>query len=241
MATTALNNKKTIFGLDRHGRKGIVKELAFIVIQFFILTGLAGNLAWVNAWVYAGLALIYKIIYITMLITKNPNLLNERGRYVKADTKSFDKAFFGLMIPLNLAQIIVAGLDAGRFGWTHLPAWVNLIGLLSMSAGFVIVLWAMVANTHFEASVRIQKDRHHRVCTSGPYKMIRHPGYMGAILIVFGSPLLLGSGWALVPAALTAILFVARTYLEDQTLQKELPGYPEYSNATRYRLLPYVW
>ena len=110
-----------------------------------------------------------------------------------------------------------------------------------MSAGFVIVLWAMVANTHFESTVRIQEDRDHRVCSAGPNRIIRHPGYAGAILAVFGSPLLLGSGWALVPAVLTTILFIVRTFLEDRTLQRELVGYREYSEATRYRLLPYVW
>ena len=242
MTTTIVNDEgKKIVGLDRYGRKGVVKELVFIVIHFFILTGLAGSLAWVNAWVYAGLALIYKAIYSMVLVKKNPELLNERGRFIKKDTKSFDKVFFGLLIPLSLAQIIVAGLDAGRFGWTNLPPWANVLGLLGMCTGFVIVLWAMIANTHFEATVRIQKDRHHQVCSSGPYKLIRHPGYAGGILAIFGSPLLLGSGWALVPAMLTTILFITRTSLEDRTLQKELDGYREYAKTTRYRLLPYVW
>ena len=91
MTTTILNDeKKTFFGLDRNGRKGVIKELVFIGIHFFILTGLAGNLAWINAWVYAGLALIYKVIYSTVLVIKDPDLLNERGRGIKKDTKSFD-------------------------------------------------------------------------------------------------------------------------------------------------------
>jgi hypothetical protein len=88
MATTTLNGeKKTIFGLNRYGRKGVIKELVFVIIHFFILTGLAGNFGWVNAWVYAGLALIYKVIYSAVLIKKDPNLLNERGRFIKKDTK----------------------------------------------------------------------------------------------------------------------------------------------------------
>ena len=242
MTTTTLNNKdKKVFGLDQYGRKGVIKELVFVVVHFLILAISAGNFGWANAWAYAFLALIYKVIGNTLLIIRDPALLNERGRFIKKDTKPFDKVFFGLMIPLNFGQVIIAGLDAGRFGWTQMPIWVNVFGALCVTAAFIFVLWAMNVNTHFEATVRIQKDRDHRVCSSGPYRIIRHPGYAGAILAVFGSPLLLGSGWAFVPAAMTVVLFIIRTYLEDRTLQKELPGYREYSQVTQYRLLPYVW
>ncbi len=193
MTTPALNNdEKLIFGLDQYGRKGAIKELVFVLIHFFILTISAGNFGWINAWVFTALCLIYKAIYSGTLIVKNPRLLNERGRFLKEDTKAFDKVFFGFMIPLNLMQSIVAGLDAGRFGWTHMPLWMNVLGALCMTVAFIIILWAMNVNTHFESTVRIQEDRDHRVCSSGPYRIIRHPGYAGALLAQFGSPFLLG-------------------------------------------------
>lgn len=240
--TTALNkDEKQIFGLDQHGRKGVIKELVFVIVHFFILTLSAGNFGWTNAWVFTGLGLIYKAVYSGTLIIKNPKLLNERGRFIKQDTKPFDKIFFGFMIPLNLLQSMVAGLDAGRYGWTHMPLWMNVLGALCITAAFILILWAMNVNTHFESTVRIQEDRDHQVCSSGPYRIIRHPGYAGALLAQFGSPLLLGSAWAFVPAVMMAALFVVRTRLEDSTLQKELAGFLEYANITRYRLLPYIW
>ena len=242
MTTTTLNNdEKLIFGLDQYGRKGVIKEHVFIIVHFFILTISAGNFGWTNAWVFTGLCLIYKAIYSVTLIIKNPKLLNERGRFIKKDTKPFDKVFFGFMIPLNLLQSIIAGLDAGRYGWTHMPLWMNVLGALCMTAAFIFILWAMNVNTHFESTVRIQEDREHQVCSSGPYRIMRHPGYAGALLAQFGSPLLLGSAWAFVPAVLMAALFVVRTHLEDSTLQNELTGYREYAQTTRYRLLPCIW
>lgn len=99
----------------------------------------------------------------------------------------------------------------------------------------------MAVNPHFETTVRIQDDREHRVCTSCPYKIVRHPGYVGVILGTLGIPLILGSWWGLVPGTIMILLVVMRTALEDRTLQKELTGYKEYTKITRYRLFPFVW
>ena len=101
--------------------------------------------------------------------------------------------------------------------------------------------WAMLANPFFEKTVRIQEERGHHVATGGPYRFVRHPGYVAFILMGFALPLGVGSAWALVPAGLNAALIVARTALEDRTLRRELPGYAEYAQRTRYRLLPGVW
>jgi protein-S-isoprenylcysteine O-methyltransferase Ste14 len=106
---------------------------------------------------------------------------------------------------------------------------------------FLFALWAMVVNTHFEATVRIQEEREHQVCSSGPYEIVRHPGYVSMILLAFANPLILGSRWAFAPAGLIVLLVLARTALEDRTLQDELLGYKEYAASTRYRLLPGVW
>jgi protein-S-isoprenylcysteine O-methyltransferase Ste14 len=96
-------------------------------------------------------------------------------------------------------------------------------------------------NRHFEPTVRIQTDRGHTVIDTGPYALVRHPGYVAASLLVLGMPLSLGSYWASIPAILSYLLLVVRTALEDRTLQDELPGYKEYARRVRYRLLPGVW
>ena len=89
--------------------------------------------------------------------------------------------------------------------------------------------------------VRLQTDRNHRVATSGPYKFIRHPGYVGYIIMSFATPLALGSLWSPCFSAIITILFIIRTYLEDKTLRKELKGYVEYSELVRHRLIPFAW
>jgi protein-S-isoprenylcysteine O-methyltransferase Ste14 len=99
----------------------------------------------------------------------------------------------------------------------------------------------MVSNKFFSTSVRIQMERDHTVASGGPYRYVRHPGYVGYIVSGFAAPLALGSLWALIPAAITLCLLVVRTALEDRTLQDELDGYREYAARVRYRLLPGVW
>jgi protein-S-isoprenylcysteine O-methyltransferase Ste14 len=99
----------------------------------------------------------------------------------------------------------------------------------------------MLVNAHFEVTVRIQTDRHHQVVTTGPYAFVRHPGYVGASLWALGSPLIVGSAWGLIPAGLTVLLLILRTWLEDKTLCAELPGYADYAQRVRSRLLPGLW
>ena len=110
-----------------------------------------------------------------------------------------------------------------------------------MSIGFVGVTWAESVNKFFEPSVRIQTDRGHRVIDTGPYGIVRHPGYALSYPLVLGMPLALGSQWALIPAVLFGLLLIVRTILEDRTLQNELPGYKDYAHRVRYRLIPGVW
>ena len=118
---------------------------------------------------------------------------------------------------------------------------VHLAGLVISLLGFGVFLWAMAANAFFAEGVRIQEERGHTVATGGPYRLVRHPGYVGAILSMGATPFLLGSWWALVPAGLGVGGYLLRTALEDRTLQEELPGYREYTHQTRYRLLPGIW
>jgi protein-S-isoprenylcysteine O-methyltransferase Ste14 len=137
--------------------------------------------------------------------------------------------------------LIVAGLDA-RYGWTEsLPLALHVLGILAFVVGFALFVWAMTANAHFATVARLRPEGEHAVCSSGPYRFVRHPGYSGAILQSLGTPLLLGSLWALIPGVLAALLLVLRTVLEDRMLRAELTGYAGYARRVRYRLLPAVW
>ena len=183
-----------------------------------------------------------------VVIPRYPELLAERLGPRKGG-KTWDIAIMGLVGLGNIARCIVAGLDV-RYGWTTgMPLALQVIGLVIMVLSYALVVWATGSNAFFSLTVRIQQERGHAVATplkgvlgtGGPYRFVRHPSYVGGILIEMAVPIMLGSWWALIPGGLDAILFVVRTALEDRTLQKELDGYTAYAERTRYRLLPGVW
>jgi protein-S-isoprenylcysteine O-methyltransferase Ste14 len=212
----------------------------FFVLIAAILFGAAGRLTWTWAWVYLGICIVFMLINGAIMLRTSPETIAERGH--PTETKRWDKAVSGLYaLAIYLALPLVAGLNV-RFGWTKeiQIAW-HITGAVLLLAGLVLSAWAMIANAFFSTAVRIQSERGHTVCRSGPYRFVRHPGYVGFILQALSMPLLLGAWWALVPGFAAAILMGIRTYLEDRTLQAELPGYSDYALDVRYRLMPGVW
>ena len=146
-----------------------------------------------------------------------------------------------MALSIGFPLVIVAGLDH-RYGWSpELPIWIILLGFILIMLGYAFAAWAMAENRFFSSVVRIQTERGHQVCDGGPYRIVRHPGYAGSILALPGIVLALSSAWTLIPAAAALIIAVIRTALEDQTLQEELPGYRDYAQRIRYRLLPGVY
>lgn len=226
-------------GLNQYGKKGLVVNFFFIILSLPVLFVSAGTICWINGWAYFVLILAYEIIYILLLMKINPKLLNERGKFVKEGTKPFDKVYAILYLPLSYLILIVSGLDAVRYGWSIMPSWITLLGVVMILPAFYLSFWAISVNSYFECTVRIQEGQ--QVCKSGPYQIIRHPGYAAGIVSVIAAPLILGSWWGLVPSTIIAIMFIIRTSLEDGTLQNELSGYKEYTKTTRYRLLPRIW
>lgn len=218
-------------------RRRRIQVALSLALQAAILFAASGRLDWTLAWVY--LACYAGMVLVTALAVRDPELIAERGR-IRADAKGWDKALTVLFSASCLGMLLVAGLDA-RFGWSPPSPASTAAGLLAFVLADGIVVWAMASNRFFSALVRIQEDRGHTVATGGPYRFVRHPAYLGFIVSGFGAALLLGSRWALVPAAATAVLLVVRTALEDRTLQSELPGYPDCATRVRYRLLPGVW
>jgi protein-S-isoprenylcysteine O-methyltransferase Ste14 len=185
--------------------------------------------------------MLFQTIDFIALASKNPEILNERGKFLKEGTKSYDEKFVVFYLIGVLAAMIIMGLDAARFKWYPLPNWGLLFGLIFILPGYVLGLWAMVSNPFFELTGRIQKEREHEVIDEGPYQFIRHPGYAGEIIMLMGTPFILQSLLGYIPIIGLIILFVIRTSLEDKTLKKELPGYKNYSKKTKYRLLPHIW
>jgi protein-S-isoprenylcysteine O-methyltransferase Ste14 len=171
----------------------------------------------------------------------NAPLMEARAKWRREDTKRFDKVFLAVFLPLTFIQPAVAGLDAVRFGWSSMPFGLMYAGAVLFALAMVLIAWTMAVNRYAETSVRIQTDRGHTVIASGPYRAVRHPMYVGAILMYVATPLILGSVWALAVSGLMIVLFIWRTALEDRTLRRELSGYEAYAARTRYRLLPGLW
>ncbi|WP_256583201.1 MULTISPECIES: isoprenylcysteine carboxylmethyltransferase family protein [Pseudomonas] len=200
----------------------------------------AGTLAWWPGWIFLAVMTLGFGVSALVLARVNPVIYRARSR-VQAGTQSWDKKLLALILPAMAAVLPVAALDAGRLHGSAVPAWVVLAGYLAVLAGIAVTGWAQAVNPFFEPGVRIQSERHQRVIDSGPYRFVRHPGYLAALGLFFGMALALGSFWALVPAALAAALLVLRTLWEDQLLQAELPGYADYCQRVRWRLVPGLW
>jgi len=212
-------------------------SLALILAVFFIP---AGTLRWPQAWVFLALYLSAVARFYLYTKKRDPGLLKERMSPQK-NVKTWDRKIIRIYSLLLAAMTVLVGLDAVRFRWSHLaPGW-NALGFGGLSLAMLLVFWATRENTFASSVVRIQDDRGHRVCSTGPYAHVRHPMYAGVILSIISFPLALGSLFALIPAGLIVGLFILRTSLEDKTLQEELPGYREYAQKVRSRLIPGVW
>lgn len=202
-----------------------------------------GDLGWRQGWIYSALIVLTGVGSRIWAEKKHPGLMEERGKFGKTqDVKSWDKVLSPLMaVSMTFPLMIVAGLDH-HFGWSFVfPTWLNILGFVLIAVGYTFAGWALVENRFFSSVVRIQTDRGHMVCDSGPYRIVRHPGYAGNILALPGIVLALGSVWTILPVIMALIIAVIRTVLEDKTLQEELPGYPDYVRRVRYRLIPGVY
>jgi protein-S-isoprenylcysteine O-methyltransferase Ste14 len=220
----------------------LIAAFIMIALPAVILFGSSGRLDWGMAWVYVGLTTSFSLGSRIIMRWKTPELIAERGKFSqKEGIKPWDKVLMPLGIIVATFMLIVAGLDK-RFDWSpNLPLLLHITAFVITALGYSLSTWATLVNRFFSAVVRIQRDRGHTVVSSGPYRLIRHPAYAGGVVTSLATPLLLGSLWALIPAALAVCLLIVRTALEDRTLQEELEGYHDYATGVRYRLLPGVW
>jgi protein-S-isoprenylcysteine O-methyltransferase Ste14 len=215
--------------------------IVLVLFQSAVLFLSSGQLDWLWAFVYLGTYLVAILVNAVLMLRANPETIAERGRG-REEMKDWDKVVGGLFGVFYFVLILlVSGLDV-RFGWTgEVALAIHIAGFVAFVIGFALFSWSMVSNAYFSTVVRIQEDRGQTVCDTGPYRFVRHPGYVGAILQSLSVPLLLGSVWALIPAGIAVLLLVIRTALEDRTLHAELAGYGEYAVRVRYRLLPTIW
>ncbi len=225
--------------LDENGRRRLVGVFGIVILYALCLFLPAGTLRWWNAWAYLGLFLLAILTGGLYVALRRPAAINERGRSSE-QTKPFDRLFSAVAAPLALSTLVVAGLDE-RFGWSAVPLWAQITGFIGLLPGSYLPYWVMWVNAYAATSVRVETARGQHVIDAGPYRFVRHPMYTGMILSDLFLPLALASWWVVVPAGLMIALLVWRTAREDQTLRAELPGYADYAQQTRFRLLPGLW
>ena len=221
--------------------KQLIVTSVFLFVQLVVFFISAGYLSDPRSWFYFIIAFLHYVVSTTVQFKLNPELLVQRLKMKREGSKLWDEILMRLS---NLVVIVlipaIAGLDF-RFNWLLLDTNFVLVGLVFVVASSVLLNWAMVVNPHFEPTVRIQKERDHKVITSGPYNLVRHPGYLAGILFAISIPLLIGSFFSFLAVGIYIILMILRTWLEDKTLQEELEGYSEYVSQVKYRLFPEVW
>jgi protein-S-isoprenylcysteine O-methyltransferase Ste14 len=223
-------------------RQWIRLAVAYLSIPLVLLV-CGGDFGWWQAWGYSLLIVATGIGGRIWAERRHPGLLAERQSAEKfQNAKAWDKVLAPLMaLSVSFPLPIVAGLDH-RFVWSPaFPLWLIVLGFILTLLGYAFATWALAENRFFSSVVRIQTDRGHAVCDSGPYRLVRHPGYAGNIPPLLGIVLALGSVWALIPAVAALSIAVVRTALEDQTLQEELPGYRDYARRVRSRLIPGIY
>lgn len=231
---------------DPNVRRGairwVIRETAGNLILIALLFGIVGRWDWWAGWALSAIYIVWSVSTAILVLPVNPEMLAERARPRYGDTRTWDMALLGLLGLAMIAQYVVASLDA-RWGWSPpMPLGVRVAGLALAAFGYdVLLVWAMASNAFFVATVRIQSDRGQTVVSGGPYRYVRHPGYLGTILLHLGVPFLLNSLWALIPGVVVVLVMIVRTRLEDETLRAELPGYTVYADRVRWRLLPRVW
>jgi len=205
-----------------------------------LLFGSAGDVAWLRGWLHIGLWLATFVINALLLVRLNRDVLSARLKPTWS-TEWADTILLVLFLFVTLAVPVVAGLDAVRYGWSPLPFWPVYLGLVLHASGDALLLWTMIINPFLEKAVRVQTERGHHVITTGPYAMVRHPMYLGVVLMFLAVPLMLGSAWTFAPVVAMALLLTVRTVLEERLLRRELPGYEEYMSRTRWRVIPGIW
>ena len=223
-------------------RRIMLQSVVGLAVMGALLFLPAGTLAWPAGWVYLIAMIIASLAMTRWLWTHNPALLAERtAPLIQRDQKTWDKVLMSAFILLWCVWFVVIDLDAVRYGWSHVPLWIQVLGALAIAVSMYIIFLTMRANTFAAPVVKIQTARGHRVVSEGPYAIVRHPMYGGALLLIVGTPMLLGSWWGLAMAPVMVLLLATRALMEERTLARELEGYAEYARRVRYRFVPRIW
>lgn len=219
----------------------VIRTLIWFGAIGVILFIAAGTWQWPAAWSFLLFMIVLGLGGGLWLIRIDPALFEERMRpVVQQGQPMADRVFLATFLTVALAWLTVAGLDQ-RFGLSQMAVGVQVAGAALALAGMALSFWVLRENSFAAPVIKLQRDRGQHVIDTGPYHLVRHPMYSGAILFFLGTPLWLGSWWSVLPAFVIAVLFAWRVTLEERTLRDGLPGYTGYTTRVRYRLCPWLW
>jgi protein-S-isoprenylcysteine O-methyltransferase Ste14 len=225
-----------------------MNKLILPTLRTFLIGAIAlGVLLFLPAWTLNyWQAWVFIVVFVTSvnaigvyLSLKDPELLERRKKFGPATEQSpAQKIIMSIAILGNIVLLVFCALDH-RFGWSRVPAYVSLAGDVLVALGLFIDLLVFRENSYGGSTIETVEGQ--KVISTGPYALVRHPMYAGVLVMIIGVPLALGSWWGLAILALTTPVLMWRILDEEQLLKKELPGYSEYAQKVRYRLVPYLW
>jgi len=214
----------------------ISRVTGFLVVMSLLFFIPAGTWNYWQAWMFMGTLLLVATINILYLLKNDPALLERRMRMREREGQQ--RKIVGVSLIFFLLSYLLPGFDQ-RYGWSQMPAWVAILGDVIVVAGFLFVLWVFKTNTYTSRIVEVETGQ--MVISNGPYAIVRHPMYVGAFLVYAASPLALGSYWAVLPGLMILPVLIFRILDEEKLLLRDLPGYREYTQKVKYRLLPGIW
>jgi len=206
-------------------------------VVFFLA---AGTVSWFYGWVFLILFYGFSFGIVLWLLRHDPGLIEERTGF-KSNQPTWDKAYVILLVVFFGIWWISMPLDAVRFHWSQMPAWLHLVGAIVLLSSFYLFYLTFRENSYLSTVVRVQEDRGQTVVSTGPYRYVRHPMYIGMLLFCLGSALLLESWIGVLLGLLHEGMLATRALREERVLQKGLKGYDAYMAQVRYRLIPHVW
>lgn len=207
-----------------------------------LLFGAAGTLAWTNAWLWLVEWSACGVWIGLWLARENPGLLAERLKpIVQREQQPWDRVFLACVALAFAAWLCLMGIDAVRLRWSHVPAWLSVLGAIAVFVDIYATRGVFAANGYAAPVVKIQHARGHTVIDTGPYAHVRHPMYGYALLLLLGTPLMLGSWWGVACVPLMVLAIGWRAVREERALAEHLPGYRAYMERVRYRFVPGVW
>jgi protein-S-isoprenylcysteine O-methyltransferase Ste14 len=219
--------------------KALLAILVLAVVMGLLIFVPAGAINYWQAWLYLSIFFFASLLTTLYLMTNDPALLKRRMSGGPTAEKRPVQQIIMLFTSLGfIALLVVPALDR-RFGWSNVPTYVVIIGDLLVTVGFYLIFRVYRENTFSSATIEVAPDQ--EVVSTGPYAIVRHPMYAGALLYLLGTPLALGSYWGVLAFVFILPFLIWRLFDEEKTLVTELPGYAEYRQRVRHRLVPLIW